>query len=662
MSTTQREHVTGRRTEILSDIRVMLYHRVIPGTAGDGERADALPADEFRKQLLLLERWGYTPITFNDYRLIGEGELTSPRKPIILTFDRGYRETYDVAVPILREFGMKAVIFVPGDPAAAGNVPDGGSQPGQTGLMADRHVLELHQNGFEIGSHSLTHRRLTLLPREQAWDEIARARMKLEIMLNARVHTFAYPYGLLNKAVKEMVAAAGYRYACSAWSGPTNLVTDPYEIRRIRVSPSAGTAEFALKVLGPYPAYRSFRSKARALVNPEKPPCHVSQARTLFLVSAGLHLPERDAWARRETEDQYPRQLPLFERLNAEPLDERFLAGVPFWRSALTRPLGTGIAQVLEALYVRKRYDVIVSWAEHLGLPLAGLFPFVRKTTPHVAIFSWISKPKKARILQWVHPSIDRIILMSSAQRDFAVNALRIPRSRIALLKWPVDEKFWRPLGAPQDMICAVGREMRDYATLIDALRGSDIPCHIAAGGQLDVGKDDPWIRELSRRDTLPGNVTVGGMNFADLRKLYDRSRFVVIPLFETDTDNGTTSILEAMSMGKAVICSRVKGQLDVIQDGITGLFVPPGDAGALRAAITALWSNPERAEEMGRRGREHIERHHALDGWVNDVQQVVAGVLGGGVRRAAPAVTEEQGFAAPVAEPGATVLLHETR
>ncbi len=89
-------------------------------------------------------------------------------------------------------------------------------------------------------------------------------------------------------------------------------------------------------------------------------------------------------------------------------------------------------------------------------------------------------------------------------------------------------------------------------------------------------------------------------MPLTELRDLYARSRFVVVPLHASDTDNGVTVILEAMAMGKAVICSRTRGQVDVIQEGVTGIYVPVGDAAALRAAILSLWAEPQRAQQMG--------------------------------------------------------------
>jgi len=109
-------------------------------------------------------------------------------------------------------------------------------------------------------------------------------------------------------------------------------------------------------------------------------------------------------------------------------------------------------------------------------------------------------------------------------------------------------------------------------------------------------------------------HITQGRLSLTELRDLYARSRFVVVPLLPSDTDNGVTVILEAMAMGKPVICSRTRGQVDVIQEGVTGLYVPVGDAVALRKAILTLWNDPQRAQEMGRNARAHIERYHTLE------------------------------------------------
>ena len=175
---------------------------------------------------------------------------------------------------------------------------------------------------------------------------------------------------------------------------------------------------------------------------------------------------------------------------------------------------------------------------------------------------------------------------------------------------------------APTDMISAVGREMRDYATLIEAIRDWNVPCHIAA--KVDVGKKDPWMTDIPDPARLPSQVTFGTKPYPELRALYARSRFVVLPLYPTDTDNGVTAMTEAMAMGKAVICTRVDGQRDVLEDGVNGIFVPPRDPGALRRAIEHLWSHPEECERMGREGRQRVERFHTLEGFIAGVRGAV--------------------------------------
>jgi glycosyltransferase involved in cell wall biosynthesis len=80
------------------------------------------------------------------------------------------------------------------------------------------------------------------------------------------------------------------------------------------------------------------------------------------------------------------------------------------------------------------------------------------------------------------------------------------------------------------------------------------------------------------------------------------------------------------MAMGKAVVVSRTRGQVDVIRDGVHGIYVPPGDPRALRAALEHLQHHPEEAARMGRAGRSLVEARHTLDAWVAQVADVVRG------------------------------------
>ena len=119
----------------------------------------------------------------------------------------------------------------------------------------------------------------------------------------------------------------------------------------------------------------------------------------------------------------------------------------------------------------------------------------------------------------------------------------------------------------------------------------------------------------LARSSTgLPANVRFTSPTLFELRELYARSRFVVVPVKDVDYDAGSTVVAEAMAMGKAVIASWTRGLASSFDHGVHGLFVPAGDADALRAAIVRLCENPGEVERMGAAARALVEERHSLD------------------------------------------------
>jgi glycosyltransferase involved in cell wall biosynthesis len=279
----------------------------------------------------------------------------------------------------------------------------------------------------------------------------------------------------------------------------------------------------------------------------------------------------------------------------------------------------------------RSEYDVVVSWTERVTLSLMTLQHYFPSDKPHIAMLYWFSRPSVQLPLRAFGNSLRAIITWTSAQRNYAIERIGIPAEKIYLIKHYVDQLFWSPRGTEEDMICSAGSEMRDYGTLLEALRGTDVRCHIASDhvrvDRLGFARRVSASRFVAK---APANVTIGRRPPVELRDLYARSRFVVVPLRPSDTDNGVNVILEAMAMGKAVICSRTRGQVDVVQEGVTGLFVPVGDAKALRSAVLELWNNPERAREMGRAARAYVEKHHTLDKFCRDVKGAVDACLDG--------------------------------
>src|SRR5262249_38725202 len=123
---------------------------------------------------------------------------------------------------------------------------------------------------------------------------------------------------------------------------------------------------------------------------------------------------------------------------------------------------------------------------------------------------------------------------------------------------------------------------------------------------------------------SIPSNVTVRKFTQYELRQLYADSSFMVMPLENVKFQAGVTAILECLAMGKAVICSRVPGQTDVVIDGYNGQYVPQGDSATRSTESRRLLSHPEEAARLGANGRRLIECQMNLDLYV----ERLAGVL----------------------------------
>lgn len=368
-----------------------------------------------------------------------------------------------------------------------------------------------------------------------------------------------------------------------------------------------------------------------------------SPKRILVMVSAGWFPPYLEEVAEQAKAGERPKVWLYDLPYDLTVLDQRFVTGPSKLRRLVYGKLPLPLAFAAEAFRVRKKYDAIFAWgAEASSLPLALALRFTRrrKRAPLVTLYSWISSGAKAKLLRFAWPGITTLVLPPSAQAEFAVKQLGVPAERIVSPKWVVDTEFFDPaLAKPEAdkpseqgiaMICSAGRENRDFATLIAALDGTGVRCHIA--GSLVAGMDDRWRAELGdrgERAALPEGVSFGPLTPVELRDLYARSRFVVLPLHPSDTDHGISCMIEAFAMGRAVVCTRVDGQRDALEEGVNGVFVPPHDAAALRAQILELIADEERTEAMGREARRLAEAEFGMERWVAALTEVLDAVVG---------------------------------
>jgi glycosyltransferase involved in cell wall biosynthesis len=351
--------------------------------------------------------------------------------------------------------------------------------------------------------------------------------------------------------------------------------------------------------------------------------------RSLIVVTSHAGQASCAELARQSARGERPRKdyVELARVLGADVMDDRYLEDrANVLSRAVARRLSRHAGEAIEAFIRGGTYEHICAWSDRIGLPLALMHKLARARRDLVLISSWLSAPKPAFFLRdlGVHTHLRGIVSYSSQQNRIAASRLGVPAAKLHLALQPVDEQFWKPLGTPSsNLICAVGFSGRDYETLFAAVRGVDVDVQLAVGGgELPA---DVLERRL-RAAGPPSNARMAHFGAPQLRRLYSSARFVVVPLEDVEYDAGVTTITEAMSMGKAVVVTRTRGQIDLIQDGVQGMYVPARDPRAMRAAIERLLADPAEADRMGRAGRALVERQHTLTGYVARLAAIVRG------------------------------------
>lgn len=302
--------------------------------------------------------------------------------------------------------------------------------------------------------------------------------------------------------------------------------------------------------------------------------------------------------------------LDLQTRFDADLVDFHVYQRWPVsWLEKPDRWLRLAWGQALVAWRHWRGYDVVYSLGEDVGIPLAFLLRLRRWRPRHIMVVHNVLSPKKVPIIRalGVMPSFARVVALTSDTSLGICDTYHLAQSQVVFVRDAIDQQFWQSTNGDVDprLVISVGRAKRDYGTLLAAVEGMPLRLRIQADSQWFVA----YSNEQDRK-ALPDNVELGPyLTFLELRALYDRAAFVVIPLQAgAHHSAGTVSIKEAMAMGKAVIVASRGSVEDYVRHGETGLLVPPGDAAALREAIGALLQQPEQARRMGKAGRALLE------------------------------------------------------
>jgi len=222
------ENIGGLTPSGYNTVPILCYHRF-------GEKSKSsmcLPAQVFDQQMKYLKENGYRVITLGQLYGFIQYQHAVPKNSVVITLDDGYRSVYDTAYPILKKYGFTATLFVYTDFVGMGK-----------SAITWNQLREIKTDGFEIGSHSLSHPDLTK-KRDGENEEAFKSRIHEELFVSKQIIDkklsqdtifFAFPYSRYDQSVLSLCEEVGYKLALTVDRGGNSFFTDPLRLKRDQV-------------------------------------------------------------------------------------------------------------------------------------------------------------------------------------------------------------------------------------------------------------------------------------------------------------------------------------------------------------------------------------------------------------------------------------------
>ncbi len=178
----------------------------------------SLDKDTFEKMIIFLLEMNFNFVSFN--------EVYSNDNNIIITFDDGFSSVLNNALPILEKYEIPFHVFI----------NKSFIQLDDNLYLNEKNLLELSKKkNVKLGSHGVSHMKLSQLPENQIKQEISDSKIWLENLIGKKIDSFSYPHGSYNNKVKEYLQEYGYKFAACSKFGVINDLTPKFELPRLDI-------------------------------------------------------------------------------------------------------------------------------------------------------------------------------------------------------------------------------------------------------------------------------------------------------------------------------------------------------------------------------------------------------------------------------------------
>ena len=215
-------------------VPILMYHVIAPAPSGAPYPGLYVSPARFAAHMAYLDRHRYHVVTLQQVWSHWHGGTKLPSKPVVISFDDGFRNWYTHAYPVLRKHGW------------VGTMNLAGNHLSRTGGR-DGWVRKLVAAGWELDSHTLSHPDLTRLGARSLRREVAGSRSMLRKRFHVPVNFFCYPSGRYDARVIAAVRDAGYLGATTTIEGAA-VPSERFTLRRVRVNGGDGAASLGAKL------------------------------------------------------------------------------------------------------------------------------------------------------------------------------------------------------------------------------------------------------------------------------------------------------------------------------------------------------------------------------------------------------------------------------
>ena len=227
-------------------IKALMYHSV--GIPPEEAKLKSLYTHPklFERQIKTLKKLGFKSVDSKELTDFINGK--DLHKSICITFDDAYKDVFENALPVLKTYNFKAIIFVPVALVGEYNKWDFEKLNVKKPVASWEDIKNALKEGFEIGSHAMSHAPLSTLDNKSLKQEVELSKKILEDKLGVEITTFCYPYGDYDDRVIDAVKEAGYKLAFSVNSGHIKKGDDPYLLKRIHMRHNTNVFRLLLKL------------------------------------------------------------------------------------------------------------------------------------------------------------------------------------------------------------------------------------------------------------------------------------------------------------------------------------------------------------------------------------------------------------------------------